>query len=429
MNIDLTQAPATRGFETLSLQFPAPISLDNGIPLWVAGEGEEEICTLSVIVEGGTMYEPKAPLCSLLAGALIEGNARMSAKEIADQLDYYGAMLATQAYDYNLVTTLYCLTDNLEHVLPIVLDTLDSATFEPEQFATVVRRQQAQCAMALQRVKYLASQEMKRLYFGSNHPLARSPQPADFEQITREQLIKHRQRYYNVENCRLVAAGHVGEREIGLINSTFGQWQHHGERAEEPEWRLKPEPQRSSFIAKDDAVQSAITIVMPGVDRHHADYFNLRILTTVLGGYFGSRLMSNIREDKGYTYGIGASLYGRRHDSMIGISTECDSQYTEPVINEIHHEIERLKQEPIGADELATVKQFMLSEQAKTLDTPYSIASAIRNQWLFGTYPDYFNRQVEAILNVDANQLLATAQRYFNLDEAFQVIAGKNINN
>ena len=148
----------------------------------------------------------------------------------------------------------------------------------------------------------------------------------------------------------------------------------------------------------------------------------------MLGGYFGSRLMSNIREEKGYTYGINAFLLGRAEDGYIGVSTECDVRYTWKVIEEVKHEMKRLCDEPISLDELNLVRQFMLSDQVKTLDTPFNLASYVSSTWLYGVYPDYYNRQIDTILHATPVQLQQVAQRYLNLDKLRIVIAGDKSN-
>ena len=180
-----------------------------------------------------------------------------------------------------------------------------------------------------------------------------------------------------------------------------------------------------SFVEKEGAVQSAIQMQLPAIPRTHPDYFKLRILVTALGGYFGSRLMSNVREEKGYTYGIWASLIGARQGAYVSISTECDCAYTRPLIDEVKHEMETLRNEPIPIEELDMVRSSMLSELVKNLDTPFSIASNVGAMILYGIYPEYFNEQIRAIRAVTPEELLATARRYLLEENLYTVVAGQ----
>ena len=179
-----------------------------------------------------------------------------------------------------------------------------------------------------------------------------------------------------------------------------------------------------SIVDKPGAIQAAVSMAIQAIGRNHPDYLALRVLCTVLGGYFGSRLMSNIREDKGYTYGINAFLSGREQDGFVGVSTECDVHYTWQLIDEVKYEMQRLRDQLIPEAELALVRQYMLSDQVKTLDTPFSLASYVASTLLYGVYPEYFNRQIETILNITPQRLQQVAQAYLDLDRLRIVIAG-----
>ncbi len=423
-NQDLTKAPATSGFTDLSLAFPEPVRLDNGIELWVVGGGEDEIVRVSALMSGGLYDEEKTLQSVLTALTLYEGSDRRSAEEVAEALDYYGAGQSTVPSDHHMLTSMTVMNRNLEHVLPLMLEALTSATFKSDDIAPYMLRMKAQCELALERVKYLAAQEVRRLFYGDKHPLAVTPQPADVDRLNADDLRRFHARHNNVENCVLVASGKVGESEIALLNDTFGRWDRHGEPTPERQVAARPSSERRSVVDRPGSVQSAVALALPGVPRSHPDYIPLRILTTVLGGYFGSRLMANIREDKGYTYGIGASLLGRRDGSAVVISSECDTRYTAPLLDEVYKEMGRLREELIPDNELNIVRRYMLSDLAKTLDTPFSIASSLCGRWLYGTYPEYFNDQVRIINEIDSNQLLETARRYYNLDQAYLAVAG-----
>ena len=177
-------------------------------------------------------------------------------------------------------------------------------------------------------------------------------------------------------------------------------------------------------VDKPDAVQSAIAIAIPAVPRRHPHYFKLRVLITLLGGYFGSRLMTNIREEKGYTYGISAVLAGREHCSYIGISTECMTQYTWAVIDEIKVEMERLRNQLVTDEELNTVRQYMISDLVKTLDTPFSVASYVSSTITFGVYPSYYKDQVKAIEQVTPADLQEMARIYLREERMLIAVVG-----
>lgn len=423
-NKDLTKAPVTSGFTDLRLDFPGPITLDNGIELRVVDGGEDEIVRVNALMAGGTFDEEKTMQSVVTALTLFEGNAKQRADEVAEALDYYGAWQSAAPSDHYMLTTMSVMNRNLEHVLPLMLETFNSATFNSEDIAPHLLRMKAQCALALEQVKYLALQEVRRLFYGDNHPLAVVPLPDDIDRLDDNDLRSFHARHFNVENCILVVSGKVGERGIALLNNTFGRWNRHGEPTQPKCVAENPSNVRQSVVDRPGSVQSAVALAFPGVPRRHPDYFPLRILTTVLGGYFGSRLMANVREDKGYTYGISASLLGRSDGSSVVVASECGTQYTAPLIAEVRKEINRLRDELIPDDELNIVRRYMLSDLAKTLDTPFSIASSLCGQWLYGTYPEYFNNQVKVINEIDSRQLRETARRYYDFEKAYLAVAG-----
>ncbi|MBQ3960449.1 MAG: insulinase family protein, partial [Muribaculaceae bacterium] len=218
--------------------------------------------------------------------------------------------------------------------------------------------------------------------------------------------------------------GKVTDRELDIVERTVGAWNCPGAIDDEVEPPIEPQDQMLKVIDKPQAVQSAIYITLRAVPRRHPDYNRLRILIMALGGYFGSRLNQNIREQKGYTYGISAYLAGRKADAFIGINTECATQYTWPIIDEVIKEMKRLHTQLIPDVELNIVKQHIMSDLAKTLDTPFTVAEYVNSTLLFGTYPEYFNDQVTTLEQVTAQELRELARRYLRPEFMRIVVAG-----
>ena len=424
MSIDRSIAPAVSNFTSVRLDVPKPITLSNGMKMWIAGNGEEEINKISVFVAGGTFQETAPMQATTCSMAVFNGNKNMTNAQIAEAIDYYGAWRALQTYDNCTAFSLSSLNENFDRTLPILFDSLRYPTFPPSEFELAKRQLAVNCATARERVKYIANKEMMRLYYGTNHPLATDPTPEAIMALSKDDVIAFHSNFYRAQNCHLVLAGNISEREIDIVEKVVSQWMPSGDA--EPE--LEPEPAASQemlkVLHKPGAVQAAISMTIKAIPRRHPDYFKLRILVTALGGYFGSRLMANIREDKGYTYGISASLSGRSFDGYVGISTECDTQHVWKVIEQTKHEIERLAQELIPQQELDIVKRHMLSDLVKTLDSPFNIAAYIGNMFCYGTYPTYFNEQVDAIINCTSEQLRDVAQKYLNPNLLRIVIAG-----
>ena len=417
-------APPISQFADVHLSFPTCQCLSNGIPLWVVGGGDKAINRLNIYVRSGLMRERRVMQSMLTAMMVMEGSTTRDSEQIAQQLDYYGSWKSAQSHDEYSEVTLSSINSRYDRTLPIVMECLEAPTFPVEPFEVLKRRYAANAATQRERVKYLAVEEMRRLYYGENHPLSRRMLPEDILSLTIADLQQFYQQYYHPSNCRVVLSGNVTDEVMRLTDEILGRWNKPGEETPDVDWTIHPSEQMNSVVDKPGAVQSAVLMALQAVPRNHPDYLVLRFLVMVLGGYFGSRLMSNIREDKGYTYGINAYLAGREHDAYIGISTECDVRYTHWVIDEVRREMDRLCREPIPAEELATVRQYMLSDLVKTLDTPFSVAGYVSSTLLYGVYPEYFNEQVATILRVTPEQLLEVACRYLRTDALRTVIAG-----
>ena len=262
-------------------------------------------------------------------------------------------------------------------------------------------------------------------HFGNGSNLGKSVTEESIDSITASELSKFHKQWFAPQNMSVILSGKVERQMLDVVNECFGKAPVSGlpqqSATDSPSIKFKPD---TVVVDKPDALQSAVRMGMPTVLRSDADYIPLRILITALGGYFGSRLMTNIREDKGYTYGISASLLGYRNNSFISISCQCDTSHTWQVVNEIKTEIEKLQNDKIPDDELRRLKSFMISDLARTLDTPFSIADYYASLHNNHISTDYFERQLATINSISASSLLDIAQRRLSSTEMLTAVAG-----
>ncbi len=423
MTLDRSTPPPVRDFKDIRLDVPEPVILSNGMKMWVVGNGEDEINKLSIYMTGGGFHESRPMQSTACSMAVFNGNKNMTHAQISEAIDFYGAWRSMQVYDNTTSFSISSLNENFDKTLPIFIDCFRFPTFPDNEFELNKRQLAVNCATAREKVKYIASKEISRLYYGENHPLSTDPTPDDINSLTQEHISSFYSSYYKAQNCNIILAGRITDKELAIVERVLSQWIPDGKSSPLLYPETTPSDEIFKVIDKEGAVQAAIAMMLKTVPRKHPDYFKLRILATVLGGYFGSRLMANIREDKGYTYGINASHSGRSFDGHIAISTECDTQHTWKVINETKKEMQRLCEEPIPEQELQIVKRHMLSDLVKSLDTPFSIANYIGNMFCYGTYPSYFNDQVVDILSATSSDLIETARKYLDLSKLRIVIA------
>ena len=191
------------------------------------------------------------------------------------------------------------------------------------------------------------------------------------------------------------------------------------------------EPQTTTekrvFVEKSDALQSSLKMCCFMMDRIHPDFLKARVMVTLFGGYFGSRLMSNIREDKGYTYGIGAGIVNCPGSGVLAISTEADNQYIESIIQEVYLEMDKMCNDLAPQEELEMVRNYMLGDMCRSYEGPFSLSDA----WIYTETADldddFFTRSLDAIRSVTCEEIRTLAQRYFCKEMLIEVVAGKKV--
>lgn len=426
---DRTHQPPIRKPEHMVLHRPERVVWPNGVPLSVLRAGDNEVVRIDVLMEGGRWHQ-HYPLQALFANRMLrEGTRRYTAAQIAERLDYYGAWLDLSSGAEHAFVTLY----SLNKYLPQTLDVLESLVKEPfypqAELATVVANNVQQFKVNLQKVDFLAHRGLVSALYGDAHPCGRLAMEADYSRITPELLHDFYRRHYHAAGCSVYVSGKVTDDCLRRLEACFGKelFGSPAGRVSRPSFMPRTAPGRRLFIGRPDALQSAVRLGMVTVSRQHPDFLKLRVLVTLLGGYFGSRLMSNIREDKGYTYGISAGLASYPDSSLFVISAETANEYVEPLIAEVYREMDRLQQERVPQDELQMVKNYMAGDICRSYESAFSLSDA----WIFlhtSRLPDtYFDQVQEAMESVTPDELLLLAQKYLCKENLKEVVSGKKM--
>jgi len=229
---------------------------------------------------------------------------------------------------------------------------------------------------------------------------------------------------YKPENLAIIVAGKIHVKTVDLLNLYFGETR--SETIETKQAAGIPESQKNKkvHIGKPGTVQTAIAIGSSTINKRHSDYPGLKILNVLLGGYFGSRLMKNIREDKGYTYGINSSVHSLNSSGYLVISAEVSKKNTQNAVEEIFKEIALLQKVPPEKDELSIIRNYMLGEMVRMFDGPFALAESFRSAWEFGLDNSYYYRLAEKIKSIDPDEITSLARTYYNIDELYEITAG-----
>jgi zinc protease len=422
--LDRTFTPEFKAIEHISLIAPGHIKLDNDCNLYWFNSGEQELVRIEWIFSN-LRFNPAKPLLNVAVNTMLnDGTGNLTAAQIADAIDYYGAFLQVDyGFDHSQVT-LYCLNKHLKHTLPVIKDILTNSVFPERELSTFIRNQQQKLQVSLQKNDFVARRAFNKALFG-NTMYGISPDIADYEKIQRDDLLMHFKQMYQPNNCILIAAGKIDDSILKEITQEFGKnWTNNSvPDISQPDFNQSK--QLFNYIEKPDALQSAIRLGSTLINRSHPDFPALQVVNTILGGYFGSRLMANIREDKGYTYGIGSGMSSMKYSGAIFIATEVGADVTRSAMTEIEKEINILKTELISAEELSLVKNYMLGSLLGSLENVFSHADKFKNVYLSGLTFEYYDRYTEVISNITSKDVLTLANQYLNYDQFYKVIVGK----
>lgn len=423
---DRTRAPRIVDAVEFDLKLPAceRFKLDNGIPVYLVRAEEQETLQLDLVFRAGSWLESHAAQAEAASALIKNGSERHSALEISETIDYYGAFLNQRCSYENASVTLHCLSKHFELLLPTVREILTEAAYPEPELEIYARNMQQRLEVNLKKCEFVANRRIDQCLFGETHPYGRVHQVSDFAALQTGQLRSFYKRYYTSGNCAIFLAGKLPENGISWLNDALGKDAWNGsEAARIEELPLQADRQRKHRIQNDPSgVQGAIRIARALPNRYHPDFLKLEVLNTILGGYFGSRLMSNLREDKGYTYGIYSSLYPYRQKGALNIHAEVGKDMCDQAVEEIYAEMDLLRKEPVDGEELSLVRNYMMGSLLGDLDGSFQIIRRWKGLILAGLDESHFYRQVELIKTLDGQQLQKLAQEYLNPEDFYEVV-------
>lgn len=424
-----TIAPPIQSLENFTVSPPIRTTLPNGIPLTLIQAGEQEVVRIDLLFKGGRWHQT-AKLQALFTNRMLrEGTRRFTAAQIAERLDYYGAWLDLSSSSEYACITLYSLNKYIEETLEVLASIVKEPLFPEKELNTVLENNVQQFLVNQSKVDFLAQRGLFSALYGATHPCGQLVEEADYRRINTPLLHAFYDQYYHSDNCSIFLAGRATDAVISSLEKQLGvePFGNSPQQLVEPHYEFQAVREKRIFIEREDAMQSAVNLGATTLTRQHPDFLKMRLLMTLFGGYFGSRLMSNIREEKGYTYGISAGIQSYPDSSVLLISTETDNRYVEPLIKEVYHEIDRLHNDLVPEAELTTVRNYMLGEMCRSYESPFSLSDA----WIFihTAHLDdtYFDRSLQALKEATSDELRELARRYFCKESLKEVISGKKI--
>lgn len=400
-------------------------SLPNGIEVVYIHDPAQEVFKIDIQFEAGIYYQTQPLLSSTTVNMLNEGTSRHNAEAIAETFDYYGAYI-----DYNcglnkVELSLISLNKYAAETIAMLAEMIADSVVPEKELEIFLRNKRQEFLVGLEKTSYLARKEFSKLLFGEQHPYANTVSEKDYSRISAALVRDFYHAHINARNCRILVSGNVGQEILSLLETHFSGLQAPSTPLPPVSHAFSPAPAGRYKVVKENAVQASLRIGKKGVRITDDDYAGFQLLNTVLGGYFGSRLMSNIREEKGYTYGIQSFNVSMPESSYWCIATDVNSDFAEATIDETLKEIGKLQTELIPEDELTLVKNYFHGDLLREIDGVFSQADALKHKLNYGLTNEVYLSIIDKIKHCRAEDLLELANKYWNPDEMYIVTAGK----
>lgn len=421
--INRTEAPQAFPLNTVQLLKAKPVTLANGLLVYTVDGADEEVIRLEIVFTSGMRAEHKKLVATATNYLLNAGTANMTSAEIMEKLDFYGAFYQHDNQLDRCSVSLYTLKKYFEETLTIFAEFIQKPTFPEEELETYIKNSIQRFEINNAKNDFRARREFHKALFGE-HPYGRKVEVEDFDELTREDIVAYHKEHYALHNAKFILSGNFSSYELNALQKAFYTF-----LPQEKSITHYPNVNAVSTVQfyeeRAEALQSAIRIGKQIVHKTDPDYIQLSILTTVLGGYFGSRLMTNIREDKGYTYGIGAGIYPLLDTSFFYIATEVGVDVAQKALDEIYAEIQRLTEELIPDEELQLVKNYLKGAYIGSIENIFSHADKFKSIDLYGLDYGYYERYFKIIDETTSERLLQLAKEYFQRNTLTEVVIGK----
>ena len=427
--LNRAQAPSFKTIDTINIIKANHTKFINGIDFYSLSAGSQEIVKIEFIFKAG-MYHQSASLIASSTNNLLEvGSKSYTANQISDGIDFYGSFLELHVEQDFAIVSLFSLNKYLNESLKFIEELIKYPTFPDDEFKLYLTNKKQNHFINSQKGDVLVRRKFSQLLYGEKHPYGLTVADNDFDRINISEIKDFFSQYYTSNNCTIIASGNLPDSITETLNSFFGEkkWGQTNDLILPKSYSIETTKQQKHFIYKEDAIQSAIRVGRVLFNKTHPDYFKFQVLNAILGGYFGSRLMANIREDKGYTYGIGSGVVNLVNTGSFYISTEVGNNVTNQTLIEIYKEIKILREKLVSVDELETVRNYILGQFLRSVDGPFALADKFKAIWEYNLDYSYFDLYFNAIKTVTSNDIIDLANKYLQEKDLLECVVGKNL--
>ncbi len=405
----------------LTLKPYQKIVLKNKVEVYAVDAGAEEVMSVEWVFYAGNCFEEQNLVAATTNFLLRNGTSSKTAFQINEHFEYYGSYLNRACFNETSTITLHCLTKHIGELLPVVRELITDSTMPQEELDIFKQNSKQRLKVSLKKSDFVAGRLIDVSLYGKDHPYGKFSTAEAYDAVQRDQLLDFYKKYYQQGKLIMFVAGKLPANLEQLLNQHFGDLPDNSIAIKQTP--LQPGGEKKSKITNDpEGVQGSIRIARPFPNRHHPDFLKAQVLNVLLGGFFGSRLMSNIREDKGYTYGIHSFLHNHIQHSAWMISTEAGKDVCEATIAEVYKEMKDLREELVDEEELMLVRNYMMGSILGDLDGPFQIIARWKNIILNNLDEKYFYDSINTIKTISAEELQSLAQKYLQPEEFYELV-------
>ena len=425
--LDRSMPPQAMPMKKITLPPYSQTRLSNGIQVYFLPFGNVEVTDVQVVFRAGKAFQQKSGQAGFTTRNMSEGTKSYQSLELSQILDNFGAWISPSSGSENISVSLSTLTHHIESTLPLLHEVALMPEFPVSEFDKMKQRTLEKMHVNEQKTNNIAGRRFSDLFYGATHPYGSYFGVAELETLERDDLVDYYRKYLYPGNFSLMVVGRFDENKmLSMLDATFGHLDLKAANVEKsPAIDAKPVLHTGREYVEKEGMQATLRLGHKGLSFRHPDYYQMVVVNTILGGYFGSRLMKNIREEKGYTYGIYSSFAGQKHDGHFVVQGDVGNQYIEATITEVKKEMNKLMEDGVEEDELQLVKNYLLGKAISQRETPFQMAGVLRfaveNELSF----EEIDQKLEIYQNITAEEVRALAQKYLHPDDMLEVVVGK----
>lgn len=420
--LDRTKEPQSHSLEIQHVPEVSSVRRETGIDIHYFAVFDQEVIKLDFLWDVTLLPEFLPSIPNFTGNLLREGTNGRNSFQFHQLMERYGAFFEVKGNLEQFRVTAYIQKRQFQNVLPLIIEMITEPAFPSEELEKLKAQDLNNLRINLKKTSFVANREFNKTYFKQEHPFGRLVTEEEIVNAELPSIWQYFDRFVKGKRFDIMVSGWVGDEELNYLNTSFGnlETQNIGPLREN----------RTEFSSSlidlnwEDAVQTSIKLGFPFPDRHHKDTHKLAVANEILGGFFGSRLMKKIREEKGYTYGIYSRVYHLKESSYFAISADIMKSHRAEAIEDIMSEIKNLQKNPVTDDELSLVKNHMTGVFYNGLNSPFAVMDIFKVLHKHQLDYQYFYDRLNTIRSISSEELLEIYNTYFNTDNILKVMVG-----